>query len=247
MRNEDVLARIHLDAILSNFEILAKDDKNSATIAAGWNGSILFIAGPGGPKTTLDIRNAGITVSSGKVGNPDIVLFFPTKKLLNNMFTGTGVGFPVPLKGILKAKGLMVFMKLAKRMEEILKGANPPKALKTKLLLNTIGKTIAAIANHDPESQAAAKTIKGVTEMSIRNGYAVNITFTGTTAFARTGKAPDPDLIMEFATEDLFLDLADDKVDVYAAICMEDMALKGDLHMGDVVNTFLDKVGVYLQ
>lgn len=247
MRNEKVLTRIHLDAILSNLEILAQDDKETATLAAGWNGSILFVAGLGGPKTTLEMRGGAIKASPGKVGNPDIVLFFPTEKLLNNMFTGQGVGFPIPVKGLIKAKGLIIFTKLAKRMEDVLKGPNPPKALKAKLLLNTISKTIAAIANFEPESQAAAKTIKGVAELRIKNGYAVNVTFTGSSAIAGRGNAPNPDLIMEFSTEDLFLDLADDKVDVFAAICLEDMALQGDLHMGDVVNTFLDKVGIYLQ
>jgi hypothetical protein len=247
MPNENVLARIHLDAVLSNLEILSKEDADTTSLAAGWNGSILFVAGLCGPRTTLEIRSSGIKVSPGKVGRPDIVLFFPTEQMLNNMFKGTGVGFPIPLKGLLKAKGLLVFMKLAKRMEEVLKGANPPKQLKAKLLLNTLGKTIAAIANYEPDSKAVADTIKGITELRIRNGSAINIQFTGSSAIARNGNAQDPDLLMEFANEDIFLDLADDKVDVFAAICLDDMALKGDLHMGDIVNTFLDKVGIYLQ
>jgi hypothetical protein len=247
MRNEDVLARIHLDAILSNFEILAQEDQEAGSIAGSWNGSILFMVGMYGPRSTLEIRNAKVKVMPGRIGAPDIVLFFPTAKLLNNMFTGTGVGFPIPLKGVLKAKGLLVFMKLAKRMEAILKGDNPPKALKAELLVNTLGRTIAIIAAHEPESRAAAQSIRGVTELRIKNGAAVNITFSGAGVTAKGGNAPDPDLVMEFGTQDLFLDLADDKVDVFAAICLEDMVLQGDLHMGDVVNTFLDKVGVYLQ
>jgi len=247
MRNEDVLARIHLDAVLSNFEILAQEDPAANALARAWNGNILFAVGIAGPRTTLEIKNGKIKVMTGKVGDPGIVLFFPTARLLNNMFTGTGVGFPVPLKGLTKAKGLFVFMKLAKRMEAILKGENPPRDLKAKLLMNTLGRSIATIAAHEPESKAAALSIRGVTELRIKNGPAVNITFAGERVTAKGGNAPDPDLIMEFGTPELFLDLADDKVDVFAAICLEDMLLQGDLHMGDVVNTFLDKVGVYLQ
>lgn len=247
MRNEDVLARIHLDAVLSNFEILAQEDTDAGSTARAWNGSILFMVGVAGPRATLEISNSKIKVTPGRVGSPDIVLFFPTAKLLNNMFTGTGVGFPVPLKGLFKAKGLIVFMKLAKRMEAVMKGGNPPKELKAKLLVNTLGRTIATIAAYEPESKAAARSLRGVTELRIKNGAAVNITFTGDSVTAKGGNAPDPDLVMEFGTQDLFLDLADDKVDVFAAICLEDMVLQGDLHMGDVVNVFLDKVGVYLQ
>ncbi len=52
---------------------------------------------------------------------------------------------------------------------------------------------------------------------------------------------------MEFATKDLFLDIVDDRVDVFAAICLEDILVEGDLHMGEAINLFLDRVGVYLQ
>jgi len=52
---------------------------------------------------------------------------------------------------------------------------------------------------------------------------------------------------MEFSSEEVFLDLTEDKVDVFAAICLEDIRIQGDLHMGDIVNGLLDRVGVYLQ
>jgi hypothetical protein len=132
-------------------------------------------------------------------------------------------------------------------MEAVLKGANPPREIKARLLINTVGKAIAVIAAHEPESQKAARGIKGVTELRIRQSEAVNITFTGQTATAASGHASNPDLIMEFASRDIFLDLVDDQVDIFAAICLEDVLLQGDLHMGDTVNLLLDRVGVYLQ
>ena len=52
---------------------------------------------------------------------------------------------------------------------------------------------------------------------------------------------------MEFDNSDMVLDVADDKVDVMAAICLEEMSLKGNLHMGDILNGFLDRLGLYLQ
>lgn len=247
MQNENVLARIHLDAVLSNFEILTREDAQACSIAQAWNGSILFCVGMKGPRATLEMKHGAIKVRPGKAEHSDIILFFPTAKILNNMFTGAGPGFPIPLKGLLKAKGLKVFTRLAKRMEAVLKGANPPREIKARLLINTVGKAIAVIAAHEPESQKAARGIQGVTELRIRQSEAVNITFTGQTATAASGHASNPDLIMEFASRDIFLDLVDDQVDIFAAICLEDVLLQGDLHMGDTVNLLLDRVGVYLQ
>ena len=247
MRNEDVLAKIHMDAVLSNFEILTREDADASSIAREWNGSIFFMVGMKGPRATLEIKNGAVRVAQGKTGKPDIVLFFPTASILNNLFTGTGSGFPIPLKGLLKARGLKVFSTLGKRMEAILKGANPPREIKARLLINTVGKSIATIAAFEPESQIIARSIRGVAEIRIKNDEAVNITFSGQDVTARNGRAPDPDLVMEFATQDLFLDIVDDRVDVFAAICMEDIRVEGDLHMGEAINMFLDRVGVYLQ
>lgn len=247
MQNEDVLARIHMDAVLSNFEILTREDAEAFSIAKGWNGSIFFMVGIKGPRATLEMKHGDIRVGPGKAGKPDIILFFPTARILNNLFTGAGSGFPIPLKGLLKAKGLKVFSKLAKRMEAILKGANPPREIKARLLINTVGKAIAAIAALEPESQVIARGIKGIAEVRIKNDEAVNITFSGQDVIARNGQAPDADLVMEFATQDLFLDIVDDKVDVFAAICLEDIRVEGDLHMGEEMILFLDKVGIYLQ
>jgi len=250
MPNENVLAHVFLDAVFTNFEILAQDDPESAALIAGKNVNILFIAGIGGPKATISICDSAIKVTPGNSGNPDIIMFFPFKKWMTNMLSKKGFGIPIPLImpwKLHKAPGLLTFVKLGDRLDKILQGPNPPKKLKSKLLLNTIAKTIAAVCNYEPESKASADTLHGVAELSIKNGYAVNILFMGGSTMGRNGKPNEADLIMNFKDEDIFLNLADDKIDVMAAICLGDMALEGDLHMGDIVNTYLDKVGTYLQ
>ncbi|HOJ13765.1 MAG TPA: hypothetical protein PLT69_04655, partial [Deltaproteobacteria bacterium] len=60
------------------------------------------------------------------------------------------------------------------------------------------------------------------------------------------GHAPSADFILEFANSEVFLDVADDKVDVMARACLGDVSLKGDLHMGQVLSRGLDVVGRYL-
>ncbi len=246
MARDKVLARINLDAILSNLEILAAEDHESASLAARWNGCIAFKVGTRGPRTTLTFSDGAISVRAGVADTSGIVLFFPSERMLNNMFSGEGIGFPLPLKGLIKIKGLLTFMKLAQRMEKILKGDNPPLELKAKLMLNTIARTMAVVANHDEALKPSAAELRGTAELRIKDGYAVHVKFGGPVVSGHRGAAPDPDLIMEFKNSQFFLDLADDKVDTMAAICLEDMHLTGDLHMGDIVNGFLDKIGEYL-
>ena len=57
MADVNVLSHVFLDAVFTNFEILAKDDPESAAMIAGKNVSILFVAGIGGPKATVTIGN----------------------------------------------------------------------------------------------------------------------------------------------------------------------------------------------
>ena len=53
---------------------------------------------------------------------------------------------------------------------------------------------------------------------------------------------------MEFGSDDIFLDLTEDKVDIFAAVCLLDLALMGDLHLAEAtVNPLLDRIGLYLQ
>lgn len=241
-----VLAHINLEAILSNLEILAAEDATAAKAARSFDGAITFAVGIGGPSTTLNFHGGNISVQSGGAAQSGIKLFFPHPVLLNNMFSGSGIGFPLLAGNLTQIKGLLAFVKLAKRMEEVLKGDGAPDELKAKLMLNTIAKTMAAIATNEPEGKAAAASLNGTAQLSIRDGYAVHVDFNGSRATGHIGKAVDPDLLMEFKDNRFFLDLADDKVDTMAALCLQDLVLDGDLHMGDIVNVFLDKVGQYL-
>ncbi len=248
MLDQVVLARLHLEAVLPNLEIMATDDELSRPIAGKWNGSILFKAGLQGPSSTLTFSNSKVTLKPGRPLRPDVTLFFPTEKLMNNMFTGSGVGFPLVLKGFTKLKGLITFMKLAKRMEKVMKGPNPPMSLKAKLTINTIPRGLAILLNYDKAMEEQRSHMpEGVAEFRIKDGFAAHVVYKNGHAHADAGHAKDPDFIMEFSSDKTALDVADDKVDVMASICLGDISMKGNLHMGDVLNGYLDRLSLYLQ
>lgn len=247
MVDEKVLSRVYLEAVLPCLEVLTQRDAQASQIAARWNGSIRFCVGLSGPRSTVVLRNARATVTPSPLPGPDVALFFPHVRMLNNLFRGTGLQLALPWKGLTKIKGLLTFSKLAERMQAVLESTDGSTLeLRAELTLGLMSRAIAVLAGHDPEYRLKAAHLHGVTEFCIRNGPASHVDFSGGAARAHLGKASSPDFILEFADSPLFLAVADDKVDVLAEACLGRISLKGDLHMGQVINTALDKIGEYL-
>lgn len=247
MVNESVLSNIFLKAVLPCLEPLTVKDAKAAQIASGWSGSIRFSSGIRGPRCTVELKDAKAFVTPSALPRPDIGLFFPNALMLNNLFRGKGITIPLPYKGLLKIKGLMVFSKLAARMQEILEGRERSvQDLKAELMIGLMSRAIVVLSEHDPEYKGHAAKLHGVAEFRIRNGFASHVDFSGTTPEARLGAASSPDFTLEFADNALFLDVTEDKVDVQAQACLGGISLQGDLHMGQIINIALDKIGEYL-
>lgn len=247
MVDEKVLARVFLHAVLPCLEIITKNDPEAQNIAKRFTGTISFITGLSGPRATIAIKDARVSFMPWKIHHPDIVLFFVNERVLNKVFAGKTPAFPLPIKGITRISGLIVLMKLLKQMENTLQKEEVNKDLKAQSMLHIMARAMEIMANHEEESRALADHMEGITEFTIKGLDAVHVDFTGQKASYCAGPASHPDLILEFSSSDVFLGVTDDRVDVMAAICLEAMSLKGNLHMGQTVNIFLDKIGSYLQ
>lgn len=247
MVDEKVLSRVYLEAVLPCLEALTERDAQASQIAAGWNGSIRFCVGLSGPRSTVELRDARARVTLSPFPGPDIALFFPHVTMLNNLFRGKGLRIALPWKGITKIRGLLTFSKLAERMQAVLESTDSQTLeLRAELTLGLMARAIAVLAGHDPEYRPKANRLHGVTEFRIKNGLASHVDFSGAGARAHPGRASSPDFILEFHDSPLFLAVADDKVDVLAEACLGRISLRGDLHMGQIVNIALDKIGEYL-
>lgn len=247
MHDEKVLSRIYLDAVLPSLEMLTNEDAHASTIALKWNGDIRFSVGVNGPRSTLSFRDSLVKHHSGKTAHPDIILFFPGATMLNNLFRNKGVRIAIPAKGVTKLKGLAVFSALAKYMEKVLDGEAGCVDLRAKLTLNILARAMAVISSYDSEAQPFRHHLNGVAEFRIKEGDAVHVDFTSPEPNALAGHAACPDFILEFATNQLFLKVSEDKVDVMVEACLENIVLKGNIHMGQILNNILDKIGHYLQ
>jgi hypothetical protein len=245
MLDDMVLAKIYLAGVLPALEPLTAGNAEASLIAGQWSGTIRFAAGLGGPRSDVIFREGRIKVVPEGKGRCDIFLFFPTLAMANALFAGKGFSLPLPLKGLTRIKGLMVFSRLAKHMEQVLDGRAGPENLRSRMTLGIMGRSMAVIAANDPEMAPLAKKLHGIAEFRIREGQAVHVDFSGSTRFV-AGPSGAPDFLLEFASDGLFLKVAEDKVDVLAEACLLNIALKGDLHMGQIVNTLLDRIALYL-
>ena len=246
MIDQKVLSKIYLGAVLPTMETLSIEDPGASSYAGQWSGRIRFAVGLRGPRCDVVFKDSMVKVEPEARGPSDIYLFFPTNTMLNALFSGKGISIPIPLKGLTRLKGLMVFSRLAKHMEMVLDGATAPEKLRARLTLDILARTMAIISRDDPELRPLAKKLHGKAEFRIKDGHAVHVDFTRGGPKGIIGTAQSPDFLLEFATDDLFLKVSEDKVDVLAQACLLNIIIKGDLHMGQIVNVFLDKVGVYL-
>ena len=247
MHDEKVLSQIYLDAVLPSLEMLTTGDAAASAIALKWTGDIRFSIGVNGPRSTLSFHGPLVKHYRGKTIHPDIILFFPSATMLNNLFRNKGVRIAIPTKGITKLNGLVVFSSLAKYMDKVLNGEAGSVDLRAKLTLNIIARAIAIIASYDNEAKLLRHHLNGIAELRIKEGDAVHVDFTSLEPKALTGHAACPDFILEFATNELFLRVAEDTVDVLVEACLENIVLKGNIHMGQILNILLDKIGHYLQ
>jgi hypothetical protein len=246
MIDEKVLSKIYLGAVLPAVEVLSKEDPAASSLAGQWTGKIRFAAGLTGPRCDLVFKDSLVKFEQGGRGPSDIYLFFPTPAMLNAIFSGKGIGLPIPLKGFTRLKGLMVFSRLAKHMEKVLDGSTAPEKLRARLTLDILARAMAIVSRDDPDMRLLGKKIHSTVEFRIKDGHAVHVDFTGGEPKSRTGSVPSPDFLLQFATDDLFLKVSEDKVDVLAQAGLMNITLQGNLHLGQIVNVFLDRIGEYL-
>jgi hypothetical protein len=246
MLDQKVLSRIYLDGVLPAMEVLTAEDPTASSLAGQWNGRIRFAVGFTGPRCDVLFENARVKVEPGAKRPCDIYLFFPNTAMVNALFSSKGISIPIPLKGFTRLRGMLIFSRLANHMEKVLGGNKANENLRAQLTLGILARSMAIIAGSDPEMRPLTKKLHGKAEFRIRDGHAVHVDFTGHEPRSILEPSGSPDFLLEFATDDLFLRVSEDKVDVLAEACLLNIGLKGDLHMGQTINVLLDRISLYL-
>ena len=252
MSSEIVKARLYLYAVLQLFEEVAREDKEAKKIVSKLEGVLQFSA-PSGLAAQVEFRDNGVKATPGKDKKADVILFIPSVKMVNNMFSGKGFALPIPIKGLLKIKLLLGFMKLGDRLAFYMELSDKPPKGDTKKLISTLLLYAAVfgaaeVGEADPEEKEAVKKMPdGTVHVEVKNGPSVYVTKTGNKFKANKGRPRDYTAYLGFKDFDTAYAMLTAKIDIFAAICIGDIEISGSIPMLDEMGYFMERAGKYLE
>lgn len=254
MDRQDILARLHLHAVLPVIAKVASFDSEAKQIVRDWHAAIQF-GYLGGPVVQLQFADGNCRVYRQAAVKAEVAFWFPTPSLLNNMMTGQGFTLPL-IKGFWNVKLLKGFMALAKRLEFYLKEQDgkeldaemTAKVLSCKLAVATWGTAIlagsepklASLANHIP----AGGTVNFIIKPDGPNFY-----FKKSEAgafLAGDDLVADPTAELSFRDQSVAFQLVNGTLDVMAALGKQDVVIRGLVPMVDDVSGIMNKLQSYL-
>lgn len=253
MVDQNVLARLHLSAVLQNLEEVVKYDAEAKAIAKDWNHTMQFSC-PGDISSYIEFANGNAFVIPGKVAVPGVALWFPTAAMLNNMFIGKGFSLPVPWMGVRKISLLKGFTALSKRMEFYLKPSEETLANRAhfefhvRCLLNTVVFGLKAVGENDPKvSDIVTSARDGIAEFRVKDGPAAHVVIDKGRLFPKKGPANHPNMVMELKDFETAFGLFTGKLDAMALMGSCALTMSGFIPIGDKLNAALDRLSVYLK
>ena len=254
MSKQEIMAHLHLFAVLPRLGDLARVDDEARTLVAGMNLTIHFNV-LAGPSLFLKFSGGKVTASDRKQGRTDVAFLFTSCEKLNRMMMGEKV-IPILYKGFTKLGQLKKFMRISDILPEYLKPedsklADPAfKAKHVELLLLTALAGAAQIAGHDPKMKKTADKLPTGTiqyEVNPDGPYAHVYVNSKDDIRVAPGKLDAPTATLEInGGIDMAADLLADKLDTFAALGAGDLRATGLLPLADEFNAMLDRVGVFL-
>jgi len=254
MDRQQVLARLHLHAVLPVLAKVASFDSQAQEIIRDWKATIQF-SYLGGPSVQLMFADGTCRVYRQPAARADLSFWFPNATLLNNMILGKGFTLPL-INGFWNVSLIKGFMKLSKRLEHYLKGLDgqvldPDTALKVltcKLAVATWGSAV--LAEFDPHLQEIGHHIPAgsVLNMVVKpDGPNFYIKKTASGSFlAGDGLVKDPTAELIFASPEIAFKLVNGQLDAMAAMGTQDIVVRGLVPMVDDISAILNKLEGYL-
>ncbi|MFA7692907.1 MAG: hypothetical protein GX117_03435 [Candidatus Hydrogenedentes bacterium] len=253
MITDTLKARLNLNAVLRNLEVLPELDTETQAQIKDWDVSIRFwIKGDISP--VLRFKEGRCYFEQEAQAASDVILFFMSPLQLNNMFENKGN--PIPLKGFTRLGFLKnEFAQLTQRLEYFLKpDQNTPrddtyKRINTALSLYTAAYAAKELAALDPvASIVAAQTPSGIVQ--------IRILPEGPYAWARykdkgivdcgRGEIKDASAVLSFRNHEIANAAFTGELDEFGSVALGDVELRGMLPLIDNTNLILDRIGTYL-
>ncbi|MCZ7585566.1 MAG: hypothetical protein M5R36_20715 [Deltaproteobacteria bacterium] len=252
MVDQNVLARLHLSAVLQNLEEVVAHDAEAGAIARDWN-HVLQFSCPGGIGAHVEFGGGRARVTPGTTSWPQVALWLPSATQLNHMFMGEGFALPIPWSGPWRVGLLKGFAALSKRMEHYLRPDDATLAdrknfeFHTKCLLYTAVFGLKEVGEYDAKAAPSARSAPdGVAEFRIKGGPSACLVVKGGKLFPKKGAAVSPNAVLEFEDYDAAFGVLSGKSDAMALMGSCRAKLAGRVPLIDKLNAALDRLAVYL-
>ncbi len=257
---QNLLARLHLHAVLPALEDLVRLSPEARALAKGWNFSLrLRLGGRDGATATLVSPGDGsLTVHPHADVPARLTLRFLSATQLNRTFLNRRALPPLPTAGFWNVGQVTPFTKLAKQLDAALQPApgaleNDPayREVHMRLLFRVLVGAIPVLAEDDPVSRhTLSHTPGGTAEI-----HAPSLGLVGWARWTRgrmtggPGTAPGgaPDVVITFtdrATADAAL-LG--SLDPNAAVGLGKVEVRGLVPLADGLSVAMDRVEYYLK
>lgn len=254
MTQEKIKARLNLNAVLRNLEVLPALDKEAADIIRDWSLSIRFTI-RGDMSAYLSFAGGKCVYDTETTATADVSLYFLSPGHLNAMFDNKAM--PIPLRGFSKLGFLKnEFPKITKRLEYFLKpeGAllEEPEYVRvnTALTLYTAAFAICELVQLEPVSKLVGASMPaGALQLNVlpEGPYAYVLYDGKGGAIAYRGQTTNPMASLSFRDCQTANQLLNAKLDGFNAIALGDLKLKGMIPLIDNTNLMLDRIPLYLQ
>ncbi|MBM4236392.1 MAG: hypothetical protein FJ152_07980 [Firmicutes bacterium] len=251
--NQDVLARLHLGAMLPLLEDVAQFDDGVREATKNWNLTLQFQLPGGDPATALCFGPAGLKTHRGGVKGPKVTLTFPNARLLNDVFQGRIKKSPRPnLRGLFHLKKLMGLDPVLGKLEYYLRPSADllqiPEtfAFCVRLNLYALAFGIQVLGEHDPEMKPVVSHLPdGVLEIRIAEGPSAHIAVRQGRFIPGRGPAEKANAIMDFDGLETAWALLQGNLDLYAAVGGEKLRIRGNIPLLDGITPLLDQLSLY--
>jgi hypothetical protein len=248
-----ILANLHLHAVLPRLEELVKLDAEARSIASEMDLRVRFRV-RGGPQTAISIEKGTVTASGDRSAKADLGLFFVNCDQLNNMFMDK-VAVPIPYKHLLQLRHMTRFTKLTGIMTRYLKPSSAnledpdfkKKHVEMTLMVGLSG--AGEIAKYDRRMRKVVDRLPhGTIQFSVLpDGPFAHVSVDENKNIAvQNGKIDHPVANLDLNGVGLAADLLSDNLDTFAAVGSGDIKASGLLSLIDEFNALLDRVGHYL-
>lgn len=254
MFKDDVLARIHLGAILMLLEDIAAFDRSARDLIKDWNLAIQFQLPGSDPATVLIFDHGNLKALNQNYTGSKVTLTFRDAQFLNNVFQGRSQKQPRPginavfhLKELKNLDKLLALLEHYMKPDETLLGDPNIREFCIRLNLYALAFGIKQIGENDPEMQPVAHHLPdGIVQFEVVNGPSVHIIVNQGHFSVVRGSAEYANAVLEIKDLDTAWAMIQGELNMFAAVGNCDLRLKGFIPLLDGINPLIDRIPFYL-